>query len=58
MNLLYPVGRCNNVAAPYCYMMPAKTLAQGTGTLTGQVAVPTAQAITAQATGPTLLQLM
>ena len=31
----------------------SQEVAQGTGTLTGSVAVPTAQAITAQATGPT-----
>jgi hypothetical protein len=32
---------------------PSMEVAQGTGTLTGQVAVPTAQAITAQTTSPT-----
>ena len=46
-----PVGGVT-VAAPTA-TDASQEIAQGTGTLTGSVAVPTAQAITAQATGPT-----
>ena len=46
-----PVGGVT-VAAP-TITDPSQEVTQGTGTLTGSVAVPTAQAITAQATGPT-----
>ena len=46
-----PVGGVT-VAAPTA-TDASQEVAQGTGTLTGSVAVPTAQAITAQATGPT-----
>ena len=46
-----PVGGVT-IAAPTA-TDASQDVAQGTGTLTGQVAVPTAQAITAQATGPT-----
>ncbi len=50
-NPAVPVGGVT-VAAP-TITDPSQDVAQGTGALTGQVAVPTAQAITAQATGPT-----
>jgi len=46
-----PVGGVT-IAAPTA-TDASQEVTQGTGTLTGQVAVPTAQAITAQATGPT-----
>jgi hypothetical protein len=46
-----PVGGVT-IAAPTA-TDASQEVAQGTGTLTGSVAVPTAQAITAQATGPT-----
>ena len=46
-----PVGGVT-IAAPTA-TDASQEVTQGTGALTGQVAVPTAQAITAQATGPT-----